>query len=339
VEFHEYRTLWGSFKQHFPESTISDFYGEVRELGAIESIRGNRFGPSTANQAIAEQTWLEEGRPYFKIYPDMIHLLLKTKMDVPSQYLRCPFKSFCLRFPKGHQIPELTQDGYEIRAILIDESQNELDFTTAKIKPHRSIIAWMDFGEDEKNFPERDMGVYVPVVTYTQLKAVDDKSIEDCICRNVEGTEGRVCDEGVPITLEMTDACFRIAVAICFLATGADQIVEPDVLSKDLPRYIGSDDKALKKRLVEKAHRRGKKGWTVGREIKFPYHRQESHDATGAGRQLKYSHQRAAHFHAVRYGPNKSLVKVVFIRQLTVRPDLPPAPGRRGYKTKGGSHA
>lgn len=334
MEFYEYRTLWEGFRRLASAKDASQFYNEIRTMGAVEALRGNKYGAGTTNQCIAEQKWIELGRPYYKLYPDMVHLLLRTKLDVPSEYFHCPFPACCLRFPKGHQIPELTVDGYEVRAILLDESQDELDIASGAIRPYRSIIAWMDFGEDEKNFPERDIGVNVPVVAYTQLKAVNGKSIEECICKNAEGTEGRVCDEGIPITVQTTNLCFRIAVAICFLATGADKIVEPDVLTKDLLRYAESTNNETKKRLVDKAHRRGKKGWTVGREIKFPYRRSETHSSEGTGRELQFSHQRGAHFHAIRHGPNRSLVKVVFIRQLTVRPDLPPAPARRGYSAK-----
>jgi hypothetical protein len=55
-------------------------------------------------------------------------------------------------------------------------------------------------------------------------------------------------------------------VTVCFLATGADRLIDPEVFSKDLARYLEAREREpdLAERLIAKARRRGKVGWNVG---------------------------------------------------------------------------
>jgi hypothetical protein len=64
------------------------------------------------------------------------------------------------------------------------------------------------------------------------------------------------------------------------------EIVEPEVLSSDEERYSKTRDSAL----VDKAHRRGKVGWNVGKDIEVvPHYRRACPAAlywTGEGRRF-----------------------------------------------------
>ena len=105
------------------------------------------------------------------------------------------------------------------------------------------------------------------------------------------------------------------------------------MLSKDLTAYIEAQKRGDQQRVEQikvRAVRRGKKGWHVGQNERFrplgsPGSRQETgeHESHGP---LSYQHQRRAHF---RLLPNQ---KVTFVRQATVRPDLPPPPQGAGYR-------
>ncbi len=143
-------------------------------------------------------------------------------------------------------------------------------------------------------------------------------------------------DWGIPISNELIICCMRISVAVCFLATGADKIVEPDVLNRHRERFDRANPEE-RNNLHAKAKQRGKHGWTIGRferETLIP-RRSSSGGNLGTGQELEFQHQRSAHFHVVRYGPAKSLSKVEFYRQITVRPDLDPSPiTKKGYKTR-----
>ncbi len=138
---------------------------------------------------------------------------------------------------------------------------------------------------------------------------------------------------GVHVPRELQARCLRLVVSVCFLATGGDRLVEPDVLSKDLAAYIEAQRRGNQERIdhiASRAVRRGKKGWHVGQQERFrPLASAACHgDDGGDGTRgpLSHQHQRRAHF---RLLPTQ---KVTFVRQTTVRPDLPPRPQSVGYR-------
>lgn len=351
MEYHEFRTQWEYFKKQ-PDFCITagvqiptpapkhekpdDFYAGLQQIAMVETVRGTKHSSTLYNQVMAERNWYKLNKPYYKVGSDMLHLLSQTSIDVPCEFLHSPFESFSIRLPVNHGIDFLTVGGNELRAMLVDESKDQfvVNQLTGSLDRtgNRVIVVWMDFGEVEEN---NAYALGSPISAYNRLLVEEKKSIEKCLANNTyDGTEGRICDEGIPITVDTTDICFRIAVSVCFLATGADKIVEPDVLTKDLQNYLDAKRQGNEERITQLANRavrKGKRGWTVGREITFPGSSHSS-TSTGTGEELRYSHQRSAHFHTFRHGPGRSQTKIKFVRQLTVRPDLPPSPSRRGYK-------
>ena len=126
-----------------------------------------------------------------------------------------------------------------------------------------------------------------------------------------------------------------LVASVCFLATGGDRLVEPDVLSKDLAACIDAqrrDDRQRVQQIVERAARRGKKGWHVGQHERFrplTASAGRGHEEGEGHGSLQFQHQRRAHF---RLLPSQ---KVTFVRQATVRPDLPPPPApEEGYRVE-----
>lgn len=107
---------------------------------------------------------------------------------------------------------------------------------------------------------------------------------------------------GVRISDDTMHTAVRLAVGTCLLATGADQILERDVLVRHQERYHKSTDPEERTNLAEKARRSGKYGWTLGREISLPtlYGCSETQTPTGVHGSLKHSHLRRGHFHRVR---------------------------------------
>jgi hypothetical protein len=74
---------------------------------------------------------------------------------------------------------------------------------------------------------------------------------------------------------------FRLAIGICLLGSDSD-FIKPDVLSSDQIAFSKSNDTGL----IQKAIRRGKFGWLVGREVEFSPHVRRPHFAvrwTGKG--------------------------------------------------------
>jgi hypothetical protein len=76
--------------------------------------------------------------------------------------------------------------------------------------------------------------------------------------------------------------CVRLCCSLCLLEHDPS-VIEPDVLSKDRDKFEQTGDD----KYVDKAHRRGKIGWNVGRHIEVAPHYRQPHMAlvwTGHGR-------------------------------------------------------
>lgn len=100
--------------------------------------------------------------------------------------------------------------------------------------------------------------------------------------------------QGPPI--EFIADSFRLFVAVCLIGNNPD-FVQPEVLSEDAARY----EKTLDPKLVEKAKRRGKKGWTIGKSIE------------------SIPHLRRPHFGIRWTGKAKAIPKIVPIKGCVVR--------------------
>jgi hypothetical protein len=352
VEFYDYLTVWGAMRRvpAYERVDEAEFYSEFRDLTFREAVlsAGIRQNPLTSViwniQLACEWEWIDKKRPYYKIYPDLLPCLTTTKLTVPNQYLQLPFPSILIRLPKDHGMPELAVDEkHFVRAILAADGgkRKALMFGNENFIPQesdrRSITVWIDIGEAE-GMPN----CMFPVYTYQQLLFEDDnQTVEEALEWNVHHTtrnvNGFLHDGGVPVPIELIDRCLRIVTAVSFLATGGDKIVEFDVLSRDLDRFVRArrqEDRAAQEQIITRAIRNHKHGWTVGRELLFPARRESHSDNGQVGKdsELNFQHQRSAHWHWVRYGPGKHQLKLLFYKQLTVRPDLPINPdARRGY--------
>jgi hypothetical protein len=204
------------------------------------------------NRNVCEWDWIKLGSPYFKVYPAMIPLLSGVSIEVPVDYLRLPFCAFAIRLP-AEDNPLVIDAQYYVRSILVCDGQ-PVD------TQDRRVYLWLDVGERGLENS--------PVLTYCQLECVPGIQIEDAFDRlpmerNIPG----VC---VPRDLQAR--CLRLVVSVCFLATGGDRLVEPDVLSKDLAAYLEAQRRGDRQRLdqiVSRAVRRGKQGWHVGQHERF----------------------------------------------------------------------
>ncbi len=348
MKFHEYMTIYEFVRKHDAVMNEIDslrsrekFYDDLLKSTLVHSIE-QRDGINTLhNQAVSEVMWGDISNPYYKIYPGWLPIFGKVKLDVPNEHLESPFKNFLIRFPVDHNIDILTPEpGHEIRSILVNCTRGQ-DVLPPEKGVTRQFTFWLDFGEVQDGMTNPD--IQLPVYTFQNIKFMEDDTIETALARQM-APEKQSPDmkEGLQIPEEVLIDCTKIVVSTCFLATGADkagaqQLLDPDVLNKHMDRFDATDDPEIKKDLHKKAKNRGKYGWTVGRQhgdISFPGIRGSAGKYDKTDRALHFSHVRSGHFHIVRYGTGKALSKVVFYAQLTVKPELPPQPSKRGYKTR-----
>lgn len=312
MDFFDYATMHDLVRRAgLTNDPPAAFYREMQAAAFVERARGVQGMAVEYNRCTSEMNWCSAGRPYYKLWPGIIPLLAGVGIDVPVDYLRLPFEAFLVRLPMQDN-PLRIDDEHVVRSILVHDGENDL--------VQRRMFLWLDVGETGFDGS--------PVLTFCQLDCQPGLAIEDAF-----NLLPRQEAPGLHVSRELQEQCLRIVVSVCFLATGADRLIEPEVLSKDLARYLEAKrrDPASAERLVEKAKRRGKLGWHVGQHERVlhlgrPQERGEEGD--GAHGQLRHQHQRRAYFRLLPAG------RVTFVRQATVRPDLPPPEQAVGYRVQ-----
>jgi hypothetical protein len=290
MRFHEYLTTYEWNLRTIGRSgiTVGQFYSAFTAQHRSLALAGQEQAKTEHNRGLCEWEYHTNGRPYYRIFPAVLPTFLRVKIDIPCSYLRFPFKSFAILLPVEDN-PLQIREGRYVRSILVSECEGR-------------CYLWIDTNEFE-----HVNGVPCCVITYQQLVLDPSLTLDQSIF-----VLPRAIDD---VSDEIIRQVVRLAVSVCFLATGSDRLVTPDVLSKDLAAWLEAmrrGDNPRREAIEQRAVRRGKKGWDVGRSLVRP----ESRKSDGVGHELQWQHQRGAHFRRLASG-------VVFVRQATVRPDLP----------------
>jgi hypothetical protein len=309
MEFHEFSSTFDLVQRHGLSSKMVMQDAE-KEVGQSYADRAQKI--DNLNRFKAEAAWAKNSRPYYKIWPEAIPMLTDVGIDVPVSYLQVPFSAFVLRLPKSDN-PLIVDEQHSVSSILVLEGIDE------EASRNRVIMLWMDIGEkDAKGFP---------LLSFVRLTCLPSRTIEETL-----GTRMLPGLPGLQIADELKIRCLKLAVSVCFLSTGVDRLIEPDVLSKDLAAYIEARkacNEEKSKVIEDRAISRGKHGWNVGqyerlRTLVSRSGNETDNEIVSRG-PLTHQHQRRAHFRLLASN------KVVFIRQATVRPDLPPPDHAPGY--------
>lgn len=200
-----------------------------------------------------EQVWTEKNKPYYNVYPSVIDCLLKVRLDAHGSSFSMPMEQLLIRFPRGHE-----PSG--IKAIFC--------FKTCWKNKEEGLGAWIrQVGDPEDTF------------VYTWFEK--DKEIEQSIAemQHQHESEKEVIKEAV-----------RFVFAVGLLAQD-ESIISPDVLSKDRHKldnaYLTQEELQI---IIDRAHRRGKVGWEIGKHIEVNPHFRRPHFAIrwkGKGRTQK----------------------------------------------------
>jgi hypothetical protein len=269
MEFHNYLTCYDFFKRlSGSKDTPVDFYSTM--LARVlhnPKWKGTSFDKTTThNQAILEVGWIRDKKPYYNIWPAVIPMLMKLDLHkVKSQDIKFPLVNMVMRLPKeNNPISFVFSDKtYYLRCMMVGNLQN-LDGSLF-------YSIFIDYGEDEIKIV--DMPVY-----YHWAITCLDKPLDDAIN---ELKLDPSAAQGVIAPQEFHANSLRLACMIALI--GQDPtLVSPDVLSSDRLDYARSNDQ----KYVDKAHRRGKIGWDIGKEIEVMPHYRRPHLAlrhTGEG--------------------------------------------------------
>jgi hypothetical protein len=227
-------------------------------------VKNTKGVTSVDQQSLAlEDLWCECRRPYYSIYPSIIKSLLAVKLTLPCSRFHWPLKTnepILIRLPtnsmdesKPHVINVLATP------VTLQECANDAehlmfnascDETESLI--HLSIVylfkckGHMIRGAMNINLTEN-------------MNSTFEKILDEMLYRhNTTFYSGLSEQEGINITCEAV----RLVVALTLVAENTE-FVRPDVLSDDAAIYA----KTLDPKYVDKAIRRGKRGWTIGKQL------------------------------------------------------------------------
>lgn len=370
MEFHEYVDAYTSIKRDYqiyakahPETaplrerlkTAQEFYGDseyAKHLIDQQTASGQDIGASLIIDHMFEKVYFQQNRPYYRIFRDYVEMFAQTNLSLPLRLLKTPFPCFSVHFQHNVLRRGLvavqsfmfgSSDGgalYRAMFPKLPESEHSDVVKTAKdgCYFHMSIQYTSDVVDAERsesNFVRTLSGRLMTSSKDIEEGITFERMVEQCRVPgfNAIGDYKDPTPEGD--MEKMIDACWRIAISVCFLATGGDRLIEPDILNKDFRSYLDAVN-ANRVEEIARLHakatkkRDGRIGYTIGRSDHILGRRAYDVDHTATkdagGRPLKYRHTRQAHFHLYWTGAGRKEAKINFVRMLVIRPDLPPAP-------------
>lgn len=337
MKFYDFNTTYDAYRAAgmVPETTpagrfYADLYGNALQVARAHREETKRMGRVLASQISTEHQWITASRPYYKLFPDTVEMLTATDLDVPCSVVRLPLSPLLFRFSEGRSIvPCIEAQGGHLRTVLVAEHDDETSKADEISRPQttsRMLMFWADFGETD---------IFgAPILTYQFVLIRDESEIFDVVLSRQIAVKDDSYDLGITINDSELQTMIRIVINACLLASSHNAIVEADVLNKHFDRYVRSKDEDERKRIREKAVKLGKRGWTIGREIRLPASTHLPADISQEGHgALKYQQWRRGHWHTYLVGRGRTQRRLQWLKPVVVRPDLPTPKGRRGYKS------
>lgn len=246
MEFNPYRTFHDLAKKMCPKDTPKrheEFYSTM-----IAGLQYRQAAASEINQLILEEIWCQQNRPYYCVYPGVVKGFLNLRLDIPITQLIFPDHAFAIKFAKGKEPFSFEYQG---------KSYPTKSMIAAKMLEGGSgidkIMIFIDIGENMPIDDTEESTIY----TYIAMPVDPSMSIEEAINALPLDPSSYV---GPVLPDEFRQNLVKIVSAICLLGDDVD-LKEFDVLNKDWDKYQQTHDPLL----IDKAIRRGKNGWLIGR--------------------------------------------------------------------------
>ena len=275
-------------KQGHPLAKDGSFYQLLVRGAHITNAVGLGY------QAAFDLAWEEHKRPYYNVYPTIIPMLTALNLDFDSSLIEMPTLDFSegqpsplvIRFPVSlHNPLKFTTETKGSFVNGVDPSQpvvRSILFGRAVVcKTVKALAIYIDIGETSNS-----TGYTMPDLSYRILRLQEGVTVEESI-REASANNFPGAVEGVQIPQEIVIDCTRLVCSVCLLEDNPE-IISPEVLSDDLSKY----EATLDPKYIQKAHRRGKVGWSVGKDYEkyevIP-HTRRPHPVlvwTGPGRQI-----------------------------------------------------
>jgi len=278
MDFWQYRTSRILLNSVSPiKKNADEFYPESIRSSVAFNDR------ATYKQQTIERAWEADKCPYYRVYPSIIPMLLKLNLEVDTGLIRIPqgLRVFAIHFPKIDHKLSFDFDGrhYNVRSILCGPVT-----LSSKGEIYDGISIWVDFGETYGISDPSSNAIIKDVIIPSYINIPVKKGLTvEAASDMLQHDPSSAC--GVVMPENIYTGIIRLVCTICLLENDPT-VIEPDVLDKDRMKYELCPDQ----KLVDRAIRRGKYGWNIGRKIEImPHVRGDSPFAlywTGKGRTI-----------------------------------------------------
>jgi hypothetical protein len=242
MRFHEYETAYQADRGKYPREWASNnYYNHAVRVLSKKPDHIKRGTPANAEycRTILENNWYYCGRPYYTLWPAAMRSLGDMKFEnVPLLKIKTPEISILIRFAFGKE--PAGSDGTSIKSILASSIEDSNGSPALNLS-----IAIQDNPRGVKI-----ISTYVLIEDWQNGGSVSEVREELKSSPNVE----------------IGSIALRYVASVCLLADDPS-LIEPDVLSEDRQRYDETNNVLVRKRLEERAIKRGKRGWTIGRKM------------------------------------------------------------------------
>jgi len=229
-----------------------------------------------------EHSWYQLGRPYYKIYPAIIPALVHLNQAITHEHLKFDKMALSLRFA---EVSPLTVGKWRCESVLAGIMP-----LAAYIDDELQWFKYLVVMPTVWNGDKRVWDGYTPILM--QLPHANgeatQKAKETTLGESLDLFVKTWLDQGRDVEeLELVRRSV-ILTAMVGLLDKDESLISADVLSKDLPRWYGASEEQ-RQVMEERAKRRGKVGWVVGREYEVCPHFRRPHFAvrhTGEGRKI-----------------------------------------------------
>jgi hypothetical protein len=252
------------------EINIDEFFNQ---MGNIAYEKKQVF---LSRQVAIEQSWCESQRPYYNVWPVVFDMVEKLKLDIPCSAIQLPppNRVFCLRLPISNPYKF---EGGELRSILFANQKVSENIGSNNLID--GLCLMIDTGEQEEH-------IDYPVYTFKLFPWRDCMTVDEA-ANMLPYHES--WQKGITIPNSIITQAIKLAVVTCMIYNDPE-IVTPDVLARDKASYeeaLARDDKDKIDRIIDRAKRRGKNVFDIGRLIDAMPHYRRPHMAlfwTGVGR-------------------------------------------------------
>jgi len=297
MKFFDYPDNWLAFKNSGLAAAfgVTDRNGMYRRLLSAQNQIGFRH-------LMFDKLWNEAGRPYYDVYPAIIPMLTKLNLDFPGHALSGVSSTATFRNTKGvHFDPiDSLKSGWCLGGVSAEELANFKTYVQSCPRKIKNLLIRLPDTDHDLFYDDPIAGrtkvksifaSFQPITQYPGKSSmamglvvgVDVGELDSSGClpqhtihafplddRSIDASIASLprhpaADSGMQVPSELSKQCIRLVVTLFLLENNAE-LIEPDVLAKDRYRVNGAD-KELLARLVEKAKKRGKYGFVVGRAL------------------------------------------------------------------------